>query len=90
MLSVLSYLCYFLLFVSSTDNLQKIAKKYLSIPGTSVLAERLFSTAREVVSAKRNRLTPEHVNVSFSEQVHYYIYSGMIINISSYLCLVNY
>lgn len=42
--------------------LHKMAKKYLSIPGTSVPSERLFSTV-EVISAKRNRLIPEHVNI---------------------------
>ena len=42
--------------------LQHVAMKYLCIPGTSVPAERLFSKAGELVSARRNRLKPKHVN----------------------------
>lgn len=43
--------------------LTQLARKYLSVPGTSVPAERLFSKAGELISAKRNRLKPENVNM---------------------------
>ena len=36
--------------------------KSLCIPGTSVPAERLFSKPGQLVSARRNRLKPKHVN----------------------------
>ncbi len=39
-----------------------LSKRYLCIPGTSVSAERVFSTAGDVVTAKRNTLKPEHVD----------------------------
>ena len=42
---------------------QKIAKKYLCIPGTSVPAERVFSKAGELVSMRRSRLKPKNVNM---------------------------
>uniref|UniRef100_A0A3B1IEW9 BED-type domain-containing protein n=1 Tax=Astyanax mexicanus TaxID=7994 RepID=A0A3B1IEW9_ASTMX len=34
----------------------------LCIPGTSVAAERVFSTAGDIVTAQRSSLTPEHVD----------------------------
>ena len=43
--------------------LKKLAQKYLIIPGTSVPAERLFSKAGELVSAKRSSLKPENIDM---------------------------
>ncbi|KAM8731669.1 E3 SUMO-protein ligase ZBED1-like [Acanthopagrus schlegelii] len=42
--------------------LSRLAKRYLCIPGTSVSAERVFSTAGDVITAKRSVLKPEHVD----------------------------
>ena len=42
--------------------LQHVAMKYLYIPGNSIPAERLFSKAGELASARRNRLKPKQVN----------------------------
>ncbi|XP_048857121.1 E3 SUMO-protein ligase ZBED1-like isoform X1 [Brienomyrus brachyistius] len=42
--------------------LSKMAKRYLCIPATSVSAERVFSTAGDIVTAQRSTLTPEHVD----------------------------
>lgn len=42
--------------------LSKLSKRYLCIPGTSVAAERVYSTAGDVVRAQRSTLTPEHVD----------------------------
>lgn len=42
--------------------LSQLSKQYLCIPGTSVSAERVFSTAGDVVTAKRSTLKPEHVD----------------------------
>ena len=41
--------------------LSRLAKRYLCIPGTSVSAERVFSTAGDVITAK-SVLKPEHVD----------------------------
>lgn len=42
--------------------ISKLAKRYLCIPGTSVSAERVFSTARDIVTAQRSTLASEHVD----------------------------
>lgn len=41
--------------------LSKMAKKYLGIVATSVPSERICSTAGVVVSERRSRLKPDHV-----------------------------
>ncbi|KAK0141282.1 Zinc finger BED domain-containing protein 1 [Merluccius polli] len=42
--------------------LAKLAKQYLCVAGTSVSAERVFSTAGDIVTAQRSSLTTEHVD----------------------------
>ena len=43
--------------------LSTMARKYLCIPATSVPSERAFSTAGNVVNAKRSCLLPENTNI---------------------------
>ena len=43
--------------------LSSLAKKYLSIPATSVSSERCFSTAGNIVTAKRSCLLPKNVDM---------------------------
>ncbi|MBN3271704.1 ZBED1 protein, partial [Polyodon spathula] len=43
-------------------HLAQLAKKYLCVPGTSVLSERVFSTAGNIVNKKRAALDPEQVD----------------------------
>ena len=42
--------------------ISECAKKYLTIPATSVNSERCFSTAGNIVTPKRSCLLPENVN----------------------------
>ena len=46
----------------SYEKLVPLVKKHLSVPGTSVPSERLFSKAGELISARRSSLKPHHVN----------------------------
>ena len=40
--------------------LAKLAQRHLCVPGTSVPAERVFSTAGDIISSQRSCLTSEH------------------------------
>lgn len=43
--------------------LSELANKYLNIPATSVNSERCFSTAGNIVTAKRSTLLPDNINM---------------------------
>lgn len=45
-----------------------VTRCYLCIPGISVSAERVFSTAGDVVTAKRSQLSSEHVDQLFIQK----------------------
>ncbi|KAK0153071.1 Zinc finger BED domain-containing protein 1 [Merluccius polli] len=47
---------------SKYSHIAPLARRYLSIPGTSVRAERVFSTAGIIVNKKRSALDPENVD----------------------------
>lgn len=38
------------------------AKRYLCVPGTSIPSERVFSTAGDIITAKRSCVTSQHVD----------------------------
>ncbi|XP_056432536.1 E3 SUMO-protein ligase ZBED1-like [Gadus chalcogrammus] len=42
--------------------LAKLAQRHLCVPGTSVPAERVFSTAGDIISSQRSCLTSEHAD----------------------------
>jgi len=46
---------------SKYPNLSKMARDFLMISATSVPCERIFSTGANIISDRRNRLTPDHV-----------------------------
>ena len=49
--------------------LGKLARWSLVIPASSVLSERVFSAAGDMISAKGNKLHPDKVNMAmFSHQ----------------------
>lgn len=48
---------------SNLPYLSRFAKSYLVVQGSSVSSERVFSTAGDIVTAERNLLDPENVNM---------------------------
>ena len=48
--------------VTAFSLLAKLDEHYLCIPGTSVAAERIFSTTGDIVTAQRSNLSPEHID----------------------------
>lgn len=44
------------------NHLKHVALKYLTIPGSSTPAERIFSKAGQIVTERRNRLSCTHIN----------------------------
>lgn len=42
--------------------ISQLAKYCLSVPASSVPSERIFSTAGQLVSARRNKLLPDNID----------------------------
>ena len=42
-------------------NLSRMARDYLAIPGTSASSERIFSSGKELISDRRNSLSPDTI-----------------------------
>lgn len=45
------------------DLLQRCAKKFLSVPATSVPAERIFSKTGQLISERRSRIKAKNVDM---------------------------
>ena len=54
--------------------IHNIAKKYLSLPGSSVSSERVFSLCGQLVNKKRCRLSPKNIDllVSLNKNIDYW------------------
>lgn len=56
-----------LIFWKANENtypiLSQLARQYLGVPATSVTVERLFSTAGNLITVKRNALEPQNANM---------------------------
>lgn len=64
------------------------ARRHLAVPGTSVPSERVFSTAGDIVTAKRSTLSPENVDMLiFLEKKIEIINSGLLCFLYSFLMM---
>ena len=58
--------------------LTQLAKQYLSAPPTSVQSERLFSSAGDIYSYKRNRLAPEKAEMFLFIKCNYNLINSLM------------